>query len=222
MSKHLITGLPRRIASIATAGAIALGGAALMAPTAAADDLERTPPEVVERIEAQSWPRYSVDEPGPSVDIEAALHFLNDLGYITQNPGQEFTEEVEATFLAFEEGEGLDVDGVLHSQDWIKIRNMHFPGEFDSYQLGDRGHAVIGIQVLLNGKFDAGLTTDGYYDEDTEDVSVIGVHALAKPLEADMSRLPDRVGLSHQSSPARDRQTAAPHSRESSFRRILP
>lgn len=169
MSQQLTTGFSRRIASIATAGAIAFGGVALMAPTAAADDFERTPNEVIEQIEAQSWPVYSVDQPGPSVDIEFFLYFLNDLGYITQNPGQEFTEEVEATVLAFEEGEGIDVDGVHDSQNWIKIRNMHFPTEADAYQLGDRGHAIIGIQVLLNEKFDAGLDVTGHYNEATED-----------------------------------------------------
>jgi hypothetical protein len=169
MSKHVITGFSRRIASLATAGAFALGGVALMAPTAAADDFEGTPDEVIERIEAQSWPVYSVDQPGPSVDIEFAQHFMSQVGYITSDPGREYTEEVEAKVLEFEEGVGtIEVNGVLESETWIKIRNMNFPGEFDSYQQGDRGHAVLGIKAILNEKFGAELDeSDPLYDADT-------------------------------------------------------
>jgi hypothetical protein len=158
MSQQLIAGLTHRIATFVTAGAIALAGVALTAPTAAADDYDRTPDEVIERIEAQSWPVYSVDQPGPSVDIEFAQHFMSQLGYITSNPGREFTEEVEAKVVEFEEGvETIPVNGVLESETWIKIRNMNFPGQFDSYKRGDRGHAVVGIKVILNEKFGAGL-----------------------------------------------------------------
>ncbi len=167
MSKHVITGHAHRIASFATAGAVVLGGVALMAPTAAADDFERTPAEVVERIEEQAWPRYSVDEPGPSVDVIALQYFLNDLGYVSLEPTEEFTEEFEEVLLDFEEKEGIAVNGVVDSQDWIKVRNLHFPTEADSYQLGDRGFGVVAIQALLNDKFGAGLELDGRYEEDT-------------------------------------------------------
>ncbi|WP_017587261.1 peptidoglycan-binding protein [Nocardiopsis ganjiahuensis] len=169
MSQQLITGFSRRIASFATAGAIALGGVALMAPSASADDYERTPSEVIERIEAQSWPVYSVDQPGPSVDIEFAQHFMSQLGYLTPDPGREFTEDVEAKVVEFEEGvETISVNGVLESETWIKIRNMNFPGQFDSYQRGDRGHAVLGIKAILNEKFGAELDEENtLYDAAT-------------------------------------------------------
>lgn len=169
MSEYLTNGVARRIATWATAGAVALGGAVLLAPTASADDLERTPAEVIERIEAQTWPNHSIENPGPSVDIRFALSFLNDLGYITPDPGEEFTEQVEATIVEFDTGEGLNDDATLESQTWIKIRNMHFSTEADSYRLGDRAWAVIGIKAILNEKFGAELDeTSGLYDEATE------------------------------------------------------
>lgn len=169
MSEYLTSGFARRIATWATAGALALGGTVLLVPSASADDLERTPAEVIERIQAQTWPNHSIENPGPSVDIRFALSFLNDLGYITPDPGEEFTEEVEATIIEFDTGEGLDDDATLESQTWIKIRNMHFPTGADSYQLGDRAWAVIGIKAILNEKFGAELDeTSGLYDQATE------------------------------------------------------
>ncbi|SIO89294.1 peptidoglycan-binding protein [Nocardiopsis sp. JB363] len=169
MSDHFTGGVIRRIATLATAGFVALSGAALFAPSASADDLERTPREVIEQIEAQSWPNYSIENPGPSVDIRFALSFLNDLGYITPDPGEEFTEDVEATIVEFDSEEGLNDDSTLESQTWIKIRNLHFPNEAASYQLGDRGWAVVGIKAILNEKFGAELDdSSGLYDEDTQ------------------------------------------------------
>ncbi|HJE61369.1 MAG TPA: peptidoglycan-binding protein [Nocardiopsis listeri] len=168
MSEHFTGGVIRRIATLATAGFVALSGAALLAPSASADDLERTPSEVFEQIEAQSWPNYSIDNPGPSVDIRFALSFLNDLGFITPDPGDEFTEEVEATISEFDDHYNLNDDSTLESQTWIKIRNLHFPNEADAYEVGDRGWAVIGIKAILNEKFGADLDeTSGLYDEDT-------------------------------------------------------
>ena len=169
MSEHFTGGAVRRIATLATAGIVALSGAALLAPSASADDLDRTPDEVIEQIEAQSWPDYSIENPGPSVDIRFALSFLNDLGYVTPNPGDEYTEDVEATIAEFDSGEGLNDDSTLESQTWIKIRNLHFPSEADSYQLGERGWAVIGIKAILNEKFGADLDeSSALYDEATE------------------------------------------------------
>ncbi|MBE1459130.1 hypothetical protein H4W79_003344 [Nocardiopsis terrae] len=82
---HLTSGFARRIASLATAGAIALCGVALTAPAASADDFERTPAATIERIEARTWPVYPVDSPGPSVDVESAQHFMSHLGYLTSS-----------------------------------------------------------------------------------------------------------------------------------------
>ena len=168
MSKHRFAGLARRIACVTAAGAVARAGMALMAPTASADDIERTPAEVLERIDAQAWPNYNLENPGPSVDIRFALSFLNDLGYITPDPGEEYTEEVDALIAEFDSDFELNEDNTLESQTWIKIRNLHFPGEFDSYSVGDRGWAVVGIKSILNEKFGADLEeNNGLYDEAT-------------------------------------------------------
>lgn len=168
MSDHFTGGVIRRIATLATAGFVALSGATLFAPSASADDLERTSAEVIEQIEAQSWPGYSIENPGPSVDIRFALSFLNDLGFITPGPGDEFTEDVEATVTEFDDHHNLNDDATLESQTWIKIRNLHFPNEADAYEVGDRGWAVIGIKAILNEKFGADLDeASGLYDEDT-------------------------------------------------------
>ncbi len=168
MSKHVFTGLARRFASLATAGAIAIGGMALMAPTAAADDFERTPDEVIQLIQAQVWPNYSLQNPGPSVDILAAQYFLNHLGYITDNPSETFTRGFDRTLRDFENREGIDVNGVLESQSWIKIRNELFPSQADGFQRDDRGYGVRAVQVLLNEKDNAGLTVNGHYNSATE------------------------------------------------------
>ncbi|MEU3015965.1 peptidoglycan-binding domain-containing protein [Nocardiopsis sp. NPDC007018] len=168
MSKHVFTGLSRRFASLATAGAIALGGLTLMAPTAAADDYDRTSAEVIQMIEAQVWPNYSLQNPGPSVDILAAQYFLNHLTYVTENPSSTFTREFDRTLRDFERREGITVNGVLESQSWIKIRNMLFPTTADAFQRDDRGYGVRAVQVLLNEKFDAGLTVNGRYNSATE------------------------------------------------------
>ncbi|WP_049571398.1 peptidoglycan-binding domain-containing protein [Nocardiopsis sp. SBT366] len=169
MSKIVLTGVVRRIASLATAGAIALGGMALMAPTAAADDYERTPNEVIQLIEAaQIWPNYSLRNPGPSADILAAQYFLNHLGYITDNPSETFTREFDRVLRDFERREGIAVNGVLESESWIKIRNELFPTSADSFHRDDRGFGVRGVQVLLNAKYNAGLNVNGTYNSATE------------------------------------------------------
>lgn len=168
MSDHFTGGVIRRIATLATAGVVALSGAALFAPSASADDLERTPREVIDQIEAQSWPNYSIENPGPGVDVRFALSFLNDLGFITPDPGGEFTDDVEATISEFDGHYDLNDDSTLESQTWIKIRNLHFPSQADAYEVGDRGWAVIGIKAILNEKFGADLDeTSGLYDRDT-------------------------------------------------------
>lgn len=212
MSKHLITGLSRRIASLTTAGAIALGGVALMAPTAAADDYERTPNEVIERIEAQPWPVYSVDQPGPSVDIEFAQHFMSHLGYITADPGREFTDEVEEKVIEFEEGvETIPVNGVLESTTWVKIRNMHFPSEADSYQEGDRGYAVLGIRAILNEKFGASLDEDNtLYDEATADAVEEAQRELGLRPDRAFGRLSYKGVVTYQGGESRDGSVQAP------------
>lgn len=170
MSEYLNSDFARRVVSLATAGFIAFGGVVMVAPTASADDYERTPDEVIEQIEARSWPVYSVDQPGPSEDIRAVQYFLAALGHnIPEEPGDEFDEEVEALILAFEEEAGtIEENGVLESQTWVKLRNTLFPSEADAYQVGDQGPAVVAIKILLNAKFGADLDeTDDVYDEDT-------------------------------------------------------
>ena len=210
MSKYVITGRSQRFASLTAAGAVALGGVALMAPTAAADDLERTPTEVVERIEAQEWPRYSVDEPGPSVDVIALQYFLNHLGYVTLEPTEEFTEEFEEVVLDFEESEGIDVNGEVDSQDWIKVRNLHFPTEADAYQKGDRGFGVVAVQALLNEKFDAGLELNGRYEEETVAAVEDAQEELGIGVDGAFGRLSYRGVITHQNGVDADARAQAP------------
>lgn len=210
MSKHVITGYSRRIASLATAGTVVFGGVALMAPTAAADDLERTPTEVIERIEAQDWPRYSVDEPGPSVDVIALQYFLNHLGYVSLEPTEEFTEEFEEVVLDFEENEGIDINGEVDSQDWIKVRNLHFPTEADAYQEGDRGFGVVAVQALLNEKFDAGLDLDGRYEEDTVAAVEAAQEELGIGVDGAFGWLSYRGVITHQNGGDADARAQAP------------
>ncbi|MFE0267424.1 peptidoglycan-binding protein [Nocardiopsis alba] len=168
MPEQLTSGIARRVASLATAGAFALGSVVMLAPPAAADDYERTPVEIISQIEARSWPQYSVGNPGPNVDVQAALLFLNGLGYITQNPGCLYNDRAESTVRNFERREGITVNGVLDSTTWVKIRNMHFPTEADAYKRGDRGWGVLAVKVLLNSKYNAGLSLHEYYDAATE------------------------------------------------------
>ncbi|HJE61370.1 MAG TPA: peptidoglycan-binding protein [Nocardiopsis listeri] len=170
MSEYLTSGIARRAVSLATAGFIAFGGVVMIAPTASADDYERTPAEVIEQIEARAWPVYSVDQPGPSEDIRAVQYFLAALGHnIPEEPGDEFDEEVEALILAFEEEAGtIEENGVLETETWVKLRNTLFPTEADAFQVGDQGPAVVAIKILLNAKFGADLDEgDDVYDEDT-------------------------------------------------------
>ncbi|MEU2946392.1 peptidoglycan-binding protein [Nocardiopsis alba] len=170
MSEQFSSGIARRAISLATAGAFVFGGMFMLAPTASADDLDRTPAEVIEQIEARAWPEWSVDNPGPNIDILAAQYFLSHLGFETERPGCLFTEEVEATVIAFEEDAGtIPVDGVLDVDTWVKMRNELFPSEADGIRPGDQGDAVRALQSLLNGKYDAGLDIDGFYGPETEE-----------------------------------------------------
>ena len=199
MSEYFTSAVARRIATLATAGVVALSGAVVLAPTASADDFERTPAEVIERIEAQSWPNYSMESPGPSVDIRFALSFLNDLGYITPDPGEEFTEEAEATIIEFDTGEELDDDQTLESETWIKIRNMHFPTEADAYQEGDRAWAVVGIKAILNEKFGADLDeTSGLYDEATAEAVRAAQEELGIGVDGAFGRLSYKGVVTHE------------------------
>lgn len=170
MSMHLTSGIARRVGSLATAGIVALSGAVVLAPTAAADDYERTPDEVIERIEALPWPVYSIDQPGPSPDIRFAQYFLDELGYPINSPGTLFGEETEELIINFDADHELTDDATLESQTWVKIRNLHFPTEQDAYQVGDQGQAVRGIHYILNEKFSEELPVeDDEYTQDTAD-----------------------------------------------------
>ncbi|SIO89290.1 peptidoglycan-binding protein [Nocardiopsis sp. JB363] len=172
MSEYLTSGIARRAVSLATAGFIAFGGVVMLAPTVSADDYERTPDEVIEQIEARAWPVYSVDQPGPSPDIDAAVYFLNSLDYDLPDdfdPGDEYSEGVAEMVSQFEADAGtIEENGVLETETWVKLRNTLFPTEADAFQIGDEGPAVIAIKFLLNAKFGADLdVTDDVYDEDT-------------------------------------------------------
>ncbi|MET9794061.1 peptidoglycan-binding domain-containing protein [Nocardiopsis alba] len=169
MSEQFSSGIARRAVSLATAGAFVFGGMFMLAPTASADDLDRTPAEVIEQIEARAWPEWSVDNPGPNVDIQAAQYFMNELEVVTDRPGCLFTEEVEATVTEFQvKAETIPVSGALDEKTWVKMRNMLFPTEEDGLMPGDQGPAVIAAQTLLNAKYDAGLDVDGFYGPETE------------------------------------------------------
>ena len=121
------------------------------------------------RIEAQVWPNYDLANPGPSVNIRFALSFLNGLGYVTPDPGEEFDQEMHELITEFDSDHNLADDSKLESETWIKIRNMHFPTEGHSYQYGERDWAVVGIRAILNEKYGAGLEeNNGLYDRATE------------------------------------------------------
>lgn len=163
------TGLFGRALAVTGAGLMALTASVAMAPTAGADDLERSSAEAVAAIEAKPWPAYSQGD--VDIDIRAAQRTLAQNGYDSEEETSEFTEELEKQLLAYQAGyrQFLPQSGELDDETWLLLREQTYGDEYvpGDGPNNDRTWGVLGIQELLMYKHDAGINNDGWYGQET-------------------------------------------------------
>lgn len=198
MSEYVKSGLVQRLVALTAAGAIAVGGAVFVAPTASADDYELTDDEVIAQIESEPWPTYTVEDEEPNIDIRGAQRFLEHLPDLDAGPPTSyFDEAMEDMVLDFQDTYDLERNGELDYGTWVMLRQVHFPEGQDSYGPSSSGDAVRGIQELANHKFgdDLGFELDvtGEYNEETyEAVEDIQTH-LDLHVDGEFGRLTMRA-----------------------------
>lgn len=169
MSARTHTGLLGRALAVAGAGLMACTASVAMAPTAGADDLERTSSEVIAQIEAQPWPFYEHGD--VNIDIRAAYRALGQLEYESAVETSEFTDELleQVEQYQADHSQYLPETGNLDDETWLLLReqvygNEYVPGDGPE---NDREWGVLGIQEILQKKHDADIDNDGHYGPDT-------------------------------------------------------
>lgn len=160
-------GKGRRVLVAAVAGGF-FGTAGFLGVTPALADGPDTDPEVIAEIQAEEWPEYSIGD--ENIDVSAAKHQLDYLGYDLANLDNAFDESVQDRVEEFQEDHGLDVDepGTLDQETWDQLTEEAFDGGDKAWVLGDTGPVVEMIQTQMNAKYIAHIKVDGHYGPETE------------------------------------------------------
>lgn len=124
-----------------------------------------SPPEAVAEVRQTDWPEYARGD--VDVDVFAAEHVLDHLGYAPGTVDLTFDGATEDSVARFQADQGIDEGGALGQGTWDAMSAATFDGRV--WGPGDSGPMVVMIQRLLNAKYQAHIAEDGEYDRETAD-----------------------------------------------------
>lgn len=104
------------------------------------------------------WPSYSYRD--EDTDVIAAQYLLRSRGYTVQPSSNGFfTSQTTTAVKAFQRDKGLRATGSVNGPTWRKL--------IQRVRFGDRGDAVVAVQVELSQQYGYNLPTTGFFGDET-------------------------------------------------------